>query len=75
MDENTTYLFSGKQSRRQSNWYLQGADMKTGHMDIEGCNRFPLSRSNTGGTKRVIVKLWTENTLRYATVKEDHKFP
>ena len=26
------------------------------HMDIEGCHRWPLSRNNAGGTKRVIVK-------------------
>ena len=27
-----------------------------GHMDLERCHRLPLSRSNAGGTKRVIVK-------------------
>ena len=32
------------------------AGIEIGHMDIEGCHRLPLSRNNTGGTKRVIVK-------------------
>ena len=37
-------------------------------MDIEGCHRLPLSRNNTGGTKRVIVKSvsrkYSEGVLR-----------
>ena len=32
------------------------AGIEIGHMDIEGCHRLPPSRSNTGDTKRVIVK-------------------
>ena len=32
------------------------AVIEIGHRDIEGCHRLPLSRSNTGGTKRVIVE-------------------
>ena len=32
------------------------AGIEIGHMDIEGCHRLPLSKKNTGGTKRVIVK-------------------
>ena len=31
------------------------AGMEIGHMDIEGCDRLPLSRNNDGGTRRVIV--------------------
>ena len=37
-------------------------------MDIEGCHRLPLSRNNTGGIKRVIVKFvnrkHSENMVR-----------
>ena len=32
------------------------AGIEIGHMDIEGCHGLPLSKKNTGGTKRVIVK-------------------
>ena len=31
------------------------AGIEIGHMNIEGCHRLPLSRNNSGGTKRVIV--------------------
>ena len=34
----------------------KNAGIEIGHMDIEGCYRLPLSRSSTGGTKRVIDK-------------------
>ena len=33
---------------------LEGIEI--GHMDIEGCYRLPLSKSSTGGTKRVMDK-------------------
>ena len=32
------------------------AGIEIGHIDIEGCHQLLLSRNNTGGTKRVIVK-------------------
>ena len=32
------------------------AGIEIEHMDIEGCHRLPLSRNNTGGAKRAIVK-------------------
>ena len=32
------------------------AGIEIGHMNIEGCHRLPLSKKNTDGTKRVIVK-------------------
>ena len=33
------------------------AGIEIGHMDIEGCHRLLLSRKNSGGTKRVTVKV------------------
>ena len=35
---------------------FKDAGIEIGHIDIEGCHQLLLSRNNTGGTKRVIVK-------------------
>ena len=52
------------------------AGIEVEHMDIEGCHRLPLSRNNTGGTKRVIVKFvnrkHSEDVLRLKKVISSH---
>ena len=52
------------------------AGIEIGHMDIEGCHQLPLSRNNTGGTKRVIVKFvnrkHSEDVLRSQKIISSH---